>query len=371
MSLDMGAYRHAAAQGLVPAAPLPWEADVVPSTEPEAWLLSFVDVLILLLTLFVLLLAYQHNQADRTDDAPRPVPARVERSPGPVAGPAAGQVEKLTAATVSLEPGDVPAEAAPEAEMHIAKGRTDTARGVHGQAALDGTTPTDDGTAAAVGRNPHTGSQGEPGLTSEWVGAAVDSLLMHVAPGLPVIRSVWLSHFDMAARATGEISAYVAMPAAVASVDTAPPATPAAVIQELHAALTAGGFEGRAEIQVQPGALRLDVSDRILFAPASADLTGEGLALLDELATLLHAQTFTLSVEGHTDAVPIHTARYPSNWELASARATEVTRRLIARGIAPERLRAIGYADTRPRAANDSAAGRARNRRVAFVLELP
>lgn len=143
-----------------------------------------------------------------------------------------------------------------------------------------------------------------------------------------------------------------------------------AAAREVLTALAAGGFEDRAEIQVQPGAVRLDVSDRILFAPASADLTAEGLALLDELAALLRAQTFTLSVEGHTDDVPIRTVRYPSNWELASARATEVTRRLVALGIDPGRLRAIGYADTRPRAANDSAAGRARNRRVAFMLEV-
>ena len=68
--------------------------------------------------------------------------------------------------------------------------------------------------------------------------------------------------------------------------------------------------------------------------------------------------------------MPIQTVRYPSNWELSSARAAAVTRALIEKGIAPERIRAIGYGDTRPRDDNGSAAGRARNRRVSFVLQL-
>ncbi|MBI5040253.1 MAG: OmpA family protein [Gammaproteobacteria bacterium] len=66
--------------------------------------------------------------------------------------------------------------------------------------------------------------------------------------------------------------------------------------------------------------------------------------------------------------MPIQTARFPSNWELSSTRATEVTRRLIERGIAPARVRAVGFADTHPRADNASVEGRARNRRVSLVL---
>jgi len=117
-----------------------------------------------------------------------------------------------------------------------------------------------------------------------------------------------------------------------------------------------------------PDSVNLEISDSILFTPASAALTASGALLLDELAATLKAHPYNLSVEGHTDNVPIQTARYPSNWELSSSRATEVTRRLIDRGIAAERVRAVGYADTHPRADNATAEGKARNRRVSLVL---
>ena len=90
---------------------------------------------------------------------------------------------------------------------------------------------------------------------------------------------------------------------------------------------------------------------------------------LPDLATAFAEQPYNLSVEGHTDNVPIQTARFPSNWELSSARAAMVTRRLIELGVPADRIRAIGYGDTRPRADNGTPEGRARNRRVAFVLQ--
>ena len=74
-------------------------------------------------------------------------------------------------------------------------------------------------------------------------------------------------------------------------------------------------------------------------------------------------------VEGHTDNVPIQTERYPSNWELSSGRAGSVVRQLIALGVSPERIRATGFADTKPLKPNDSEANRAVNRRVDLVLE--
>jgi chemotaxis protein MotB len=74
-------------------------------------------------------------------------------------------------------------------------------------------------------------------------------------------------------------------------------------------------------------------------------------------------------VEGHTDSNPISTQRFPSNWELSSARASSVVRLFIESGVAPDRLTAAGYADQRPIAENNTEAGRARNRRVAIMLE--
>jgi chemotaxis protein MotB len=73
-------------------------------------------------------------------------------------------------------------------------------------------------------------------------------------------------------------------------------------------------------------------------------------------------------VEGHTDAVPIHSAQFPTNWELSTARASAVVRVLAADGVSPDRLTAAGRADLDPIAPETSAAARALNRRVEILL---
>ena len=114
----------------------------------------------------------------------------------------------------------------------------------------------------------------------------------------------------------------------------------------------------------------LVIKDDVLFAEGSTELTPLGHSVLDAIAQLLKSDDYPVSVEGHTDNIPIHTAQFPSNWELSSFRATNVARYFIRRGIATDRLRAIGYADTRPVSSNDSEAGRARNRRVSLVIHM-
>jgi chemotaxis protein MotB len=78
---------------------------------------------------------------------------------------------------------------------------------------------------------------------------------------------------------------------------------------------------------------------------------------------------FPITIEGHTDDVPISNTQFPSNWELSAVRATTVLRLFAAAGIAAPRLTAIGYADTRPVEPNALADGRARNRRVSILID--
>ncbi|TSE33649.1 OmpA family protein [Tepidimonas charontis] len=114
------------------------------------------------------------------------------------------------------------------------------------------------------------------------------------------------------------------------------------------------------------------IPSEVLFASGEAELTPAGRAVIDRLLPAFNqAPDFTISVEGHTDNVPIATARFPSNWELSAARAGSVVRHLEARGLNPTRLRATGYADTRPIAPNDTPQNRALNRRVDITLEPP
>ena len=115
------------------------------------------------------------------------------------------------------------------------------------------------------------------------------------------------------------------------------------------------------------------VAEGVLFEAGQAVLKPEGKMVLDSLAGSLVDAPNQLAVEGHTDNVPISTARFPDNWELSTARATAVLRYLTEHhGIASARLSAAGYGDQRPIDSNETGGGRARNRRVDIaVLSLP
>ena len=111
------------------------------------------------------------------------------------------------------------------------------------------------------------------------------------------------------------------------------------------------------------------LTDNLLFTSGSATLKSTGDPLLDEVAHLLNIDRKNpITVEGFTDNVPIHTAEFPTNWQLSTDRAVNVLLYLTAHGVIRGRLGAAGYADLHPVASNTSATGRARNRRVDIVL---
>ncbi len=112
--------------------------------------------------------------------------------------------------------------------------------------------------------------------------------------------------------------------------------------------------------------LRIDT--RLLFPSGQAVLTPLGRGVVESLMGVLASFDGQISVEGHTDSVPISTARFPSNWELSSARAIAVVRHLEHQGFNISRMRAVGYADTQPMEPNATADGRAANRRVELLL---
>jgi chemotaxis protein MotB len=108
------------------------------------------------------------------------------------------------------------------------------------------------------------------------------------------------------------------------------------------------------------------------FDSGSDVLKQEGRTLLDSIANTLARSPNQIRVEGHTDNVPIRNSRFPSNWELSTSRATTIIAHLITNfGFAPDRLSAAGYAEYRPEESNDTAEGRAHNRRVDIVVLSP
>jgi len=116
--------------------------------------------------------------------------------------------------------------------------------------------------------------------------------------------------------------------------------------------------------------VRIKIKGKVLFDPGRADLKPAIKKFISGIAEVLQKHTnLKLVVEGHTDNIPIHTNRYPSNWELSASRAAAVIRELSAKyKISPDRLLAIGYADNNPLNSNSTALERAENRRVEFII---
>lgn len=120
---------------------------------------------------------------------------------------------------------------------------------------------------------------------------------------------------------------------------------------------------------VENRGLVIRFDDNVLFDSGQALLRPDGLAILNKLAPILADIPNPIRVEGHTDNVPINTFRYPSNWELSTARAGAVIRYFIEEhGLDPNQMSAMGFAEFRPVADNATAAGRQRNRRVEIVV---
>jgi len=119
---------------------------------------------------------------------------------------------------------------------------------------------------------------------------------------------------------------------------------------------------------IEERGLVVSIQETLLFASGSAVITAQARAILEKVSTVLAAAPNQIKVEGHTDNLPIHTAQFPSNWELSVIRATNVVQILQSDGITPDRLSATGYGEYRPIAANNSDAGRSKNRRIDLII---
>jgi chemotaxis protein MotB len=144
---------------------------------------------------------------------------------------------------------------------------------------------------------------------------------------------------------------------------------------DLRSRLQSELTEKNVEIERLKDKLSLRLLDKILFRSGSATILPEGLAVLDKVAAVIGNTHDLIRIEGHTDDVPISANlqnKYPSNWELSSARASSVVRYFMDKHkIDPARLEAVGLSEYRPVAPNDSDANRQRNRRVAITLSAP
>jgi chemotaxis protein MotB len=137
--------------------------------------------------------------------------------------------------------------------------------------------------------------------------------------------------------------------------------------------VTAAGLGAQVEVRVTPEGVRVSMAGPLLFDTASAELRPEAEPVLRAVARAIRARSEILvRVEGHADVRPIRTFRYPSNWELSSARAASVIRRLMQlSGADGTRFTVVGYGDSRPARRGTSPEDLARNRRVEILLLRP
>jgi len=120
---------------------------------------------------------------------------------------------------------------------------------------------------------------------------------------------------------------------------------------------------------IEKRGLVIRVSDRLFFESGDASIRPEFIPMLDVLARAFEEIPNHIRIEGHTDSVPINTPKFPSNWELSTARATTIIRYLLANfSLKQERLSATGYAEFHPIESNRTPEGRLQNRRVDFVV---
>lgn len=125
-------------------------------------------------------------------------------------------------------------------------------------------------------------------------------------------------------------------------------------------------------LKIEARGLIIRFPDNVLFDSGSADVKQEALASLKAIGSVLNKKEYSKSqirIEGHTDNVPINTYKYPSNWELSTARSTNVIKFLIATiALSPDRLSASGYGEYHPITNNVDSMGKAKNRRVDIVV---
>lgn len=126
--------------------------------------------------------------------------------------------------------------------------------------------------------------------------------------------------------------------------------------------------QGVVSLETNEHWLELNLPNSMLFSSGDAEPHYDAFQVIEKIATVLRNRDNAVKVEGFTDNQPIRTSRFPSNWELSSARASAVARMLMMEGVEPERLAAVGYGQYQPVARNDTEEGRRRNRRVVLLI---
>ncbi|MCX6073139.1 MAG: OmpA family protein [Campylobacterales bacterium] len=126
---------------------------------------------------------------------------------------------------------------------------------------------------------------------------------------------------------------------------------------------------GQLTVSIEKGRMVINLPENVLYATGSATINQKGQEALKEIAKLLSEfSERRFQIEGHTDNVPIQSSRYPSNWELSTARALSVVHLMRKNGVASQNISAAGFGEFQPRADNATKEGRTLNRRIEIIM---
>ena len=142
------------------------------------------------------------------------------------------------------------------------------------------------------------------------------------------------------------------------------------VLEQVQMELKLTGMQDMLRIDKTKDRLHFTISEPMLFDSGRAELKPSADSLLIVISNILAMVPFEVRIEGHTDNIPIHTVRFPSNWELSYARGKALAERFQSRGVAPSRFQIIGYGEFRPIADNTTPIGRGLNRRTEIFVNL-
>ena len=142
------------------------------------------------------------------------------------------------------------------------------------------------------------------------------------------------------------------------------------VKEQIEQLITDQHLQGDLKVDLEERGVVISITASLLFKSGSADIESDSLSVLDKIGDILLAVKGNhIRIEGHTDNDPIKTALYPSNWELSSARSTNVLRRLVDKsGIDPKVISSVGYGEFRPKVPNTDEVNKAKNRSVDIVI---
>lgn len=318
--------------------------DTGDSESHSGWMVSYIDVMTLLVALFVLLFALSYR-LDVGRDEVQSVSFYAEVDARPAAQMGVPLPREMLAATP-----------APSVFSNGAAPSIDPAAVVVALGVARRATPSPDEPSLPTPARPFPA---EP-MMADWQPASPQVVAANGANLDVPLEEMVIVVTDTAPQRSVEID-----PEAVAVATTLAETLEQGLAEAPHLP----DLEGVEVSRVAEG-ISLRVEDNLLFSTAEAELTGAGRDVIESLVALIQRHDGDVSVEGHTDSRPINTPQFPSNWELSSARATAILRYLADEGVSPSRLRAVGFGDTRPLASNDSQEGRAKNRRVEVIIHL-